>query len=722
MPLGTTVTLTAVADPTSTFNGWTGGGCSGTGTCVVVMNADTAVSASYSQNTATLTVAATGDGGGTVTGAPAGISCGTACNQTVDVGTRVTLTATPDDTSTFAGWSGGGCSGTATCVVTVNAATTVTAAFAVKTAVLTVATSGTGTGSVPRSPARTACGTACSETVKVKTAVTLTATPDPSSTFAGWSGGGCSGTGTCVVTVGADTTVTASFTIKTATLTVTRNGSGTGSVTGSPTGIACGATCSQTVPLGTQVTLTAVPDASSTFGGWGGACNGTAACVVTIGADTAVSATFVIKTATLNVVLAGTGIGGVTSTPAGISCGLACSETVPLGTQVTLTAVSDPLSTFGGWSGACSGTGACVVTVNANTSVTASFALKTATLTVAKSGTGTGTVTSPAGIACGTTCTDVLPLGTLVTLTAVPDATSTFTGWSGGACSGTAPCLVTLGADTTVTAIFTLNTATLTIGEGGTGSGTVASNPAGISCGRACSETVPVGTQITLTAVANASSTFAGWGGGGCSGTGACVVTVGADTMVVASFAAVTETLTVARSGTGTGTVTSSPAGISCGATCSETAARGTQVTLTAAADSSSTFAGWSGGGCSGTGTCAVTLAANTTVTAQFTKKAATLEVSPTLAEVGPCGTVDFSASGGAKPYRWSLLQDRSNASINAKSGVYQAGAETAIDEVEVVDAEGNTATSEVEVGKPLCTIPIGIQIRDICIGICIKL
>ncbi|GAB4220296.1 MAG: hypothetical protein Kow001_01570 [Acidobacteriota bacterium] len=77
-------------------------------------------------------------------------------------------------------------------------------------------------------------------------------------------------------------------------------------------------------------------------------------------------------------------------------------------------------------------------------------------------------------------------------------------------------------------------------------------------------------------------------------------------------------TLTVTRTGSGRGTVTSNPAGISCGNTCSAGWAQGTVVTLTAAAESGSSFAGWSGGGCSGTGTCRVTLNADTTVSARF--------------------------------------------------------------------------------------------------------
>src|SRR5439155_10324351 len=75
---------------------------------------------------------------------------------------------------------------------------------------------------------------------------------------------------------------------------------------------------------------------------------------------------------------------------------------------------------------------------------------------------------------------------------------------------------------------------------------------------------------------------------------------------------------TLMVSKTGSGTVTSSPAGISCGATCSATYNSGASVILTAAPASGSSFRGWSGGGCAGTGTCTVTLTANTTVSASF--------------------------------------------------------------------------------------------------------
>jgi hypothetical protein len=76
---------------------------------------------------------------------------------------------------------------------------------------LTVARDGTGSGSVSSSPAGIACGTACLQSFSSGTAVSLTATPDLGSVFVGWTGGGCSGTGTCQVAVTAATTVTAKF-------------------------------------------------------------------------------------------------------------------------------------------------------------------------------------------------------------------------------------------------------------------------------------------------------------------------------------------------------------------------------------------------------------------------------------------------------------------------------------------------------------------------------
>jgi len=166
-----------------------------------------------------------------------------------------------------------------------------------------------------------------------------------------------------------------------------------------------------------------------------------------------VAATFNIGTYTLKVTHGGTGKGTVTSSPAGINCTVTCSATFNSGTVVTLTATAATGSAFTGWSGACTGTGACTVTMTASKSVTATFKPLLA-LTVKKTGTGTGTVTSnPAGINCGSTCSATYVQGTLVALTATPDAGHAFGGWS-GACTGTAGCSVTMSAAKSVTAKF----------------------------------------------------------------------------------------------------------------------------------------------------------------------------------------------------------------------------------------------------------------------------
>ena len=75
----------------------------------------------------------------------------------------------------------------------------------------------------------------------------------------------------------------------------------------------------------------------------------------------------------LAVLKAGTGQGTVTSAPPGIDCGADCGESYTQGSVVTLTATPAAGSTFTGWSGACTGTGSCVVTMNAAQSVTATF-------------------------------------------------------------------------------------------------------------------------------------------------------------------------------------------------------------------------------------------------------------------------------------------------------------------------------------------------------------
>jgi subtilisin family serine protease len=78
--------------------------------------------------------------------------------------------------------------------------------------------------------------------------------------------------------------------------------------------------------------------------------------------------------------------------------------------------------------------------------------------------------------------------------------------------------------------------ASLTVSKDGIGTGTVTSNPSGITCGEDCGELFLKGTSVTLSASTNPGSEFQGWRGGGCSGTGTCIVNLSATSSVAASF------------------------------------------------------------------------------------------------------------------------------------------------------------------------------------------
>jgi hypothetical protein len=250
-----------------------------------------------------------------------------------------------------------------------------------------------------------------------------------------------------------------------------------------------------------------------------------------------------------------------------------------------------------------------------------------------------GDATTYTTISCGTVCTGSFAPTDTVTLTATASGSATFGAWTGCTTTSGTTCTVAVTAAKAVSASFT-SANTLTVTKVGTGTGTVTSSDSNINCGGTCSYTYATPTTVTLTAaVTSAQTVFGGWTG--------CTTTSGLTCSVAVSGAAnVTATfngpvaLTVARTGSGSGTVTSADALISCGTTCSAAYTYNTSSTLTATAASGSVFTGWSGGGCSGTGTCVVTLTAATTVTANFALPSFTAALSSTTLTVAAGGTV----------------------------------------------------------------------------------
>lgn len=306
---------------------------------------------------------------------------------------------------------------------------------------LTVTKAGTGSGTVTDNATPDPlinCGSSCFVPYTSGTSVILNATAASGSTFAGWSGEGCSGTGTCIVTMTAAKNVTATFSVtagagditavsapaanatwtigSTQTITWSPNVPNPGGIflvtpSGSNVAIICGASCDTGSHLWTILGVSAgsykVRVASSNT-------------------QYAESGTFSITTTgtgpyTLTVTKEGTGSGTVTINPGGINCASAapCTATFVNGTVATLTATAASDSTFAGWSGDCSSTG--TVTMNSNKTCTATFNLTT----------DSGSIPNPANNA---TCSDAAGFGNEQSL-------------GGGTPSGSTPAVENFGSD-----------------------------------------------------------------------------------------------------------------------------------------------------------------------------------------------------------------------------------------------------------------------------------
>ncbi len=362
---GTSVTLTATPEGGSTFGGWSGA-CTGTGTCIVPMTSARSVTATFEGPTGTaVSINAGGSAAGSFV-ADGYFSGGSTYSTTRAIDTSLVSGTVPPQavfqserygefTYTIPGRTPGSAQ-----AVTLYFAESYWSAAGQRTfnvalngqTVLNAFDISAAGGGADRAVART-FETTANASGQVVIAFTRAGGPDNPKI--------------CGIAV-ADGDDPGSTTYS---LTVSK--SGTGTVSGS--GISCGSTCSGVYASGTTVTLTATPDAGMTFTGWSGAATGTANPVtLTMNGDLTLTAAFSgITSYTLSVTRAGEGSGTVTSSPSGVSCGSTCSASFAGNTSVTLTAAPASGSIFTGWSGACSGTGSCVVSMTAARSVTATF-------------------------------------------------------------------------------------------------------------------------------------------------------------------------------------------------------------------------------------------------------------------------------------------------------------------------------------------------------------
>ena len=390
---GSNVTLTATPGSGATWQGW-GGACaaaSGT-TCTLnaIQQAKTVTASFSSASGISLSISLSGPG--TVTSSPPGLNCdsmGIGCSATFPSGTSVVLTAVAGANALFAGFSGGGCGSGTTCTLALTSPTNVVAAFQ-STFLLSVSATGSGTGTITSDVGGLSCGSGgtgtCSARFASGSVVTLSATAGLHSAFSGWTGCmGASGA-SCPVTVWGDTSLSAGFTVG-YDLTVAVQGSGTGavhtSIAGGTEQLCSSGSCTYSVPSGSNVYLWVQIDTGSTLASLTGpGCSGSSCSFTMDAAHTVTAAIQTLRTLTVSASSGGT----VSSDPAGIYCyfGSApnCVHEFPDGAVVTLApAVSGtpPWAYFVGWSGDCTGRGACVLTMDRARSVHADFLVFTLT-------------------------------------------------------------------------------------------------------------------------------------------------------------------------------------------------------------------------------------------------------------------------------------------------------------------------------------------------------
>lgn len=237
--------------------------------------------------------------------------------------------------------------------------------------ILTINKAGVGNGSVtPDINTLSWTGNIGTASYVIDTTVILTAAPDPGSTFVGWSGGGCSGTDTCEVTLWANTSVTSNFDVLS--YTVIPSAGVNGSLSPSTP---------QSVNFNQTTNFTVTPDSGyriNGVSGCGGSLSGSTYTTGPITTDCTVTASFELipPQYNLTLTLSGNGTGVVHSLPVpDINCTTgSCLQGYDSGTVVTLTATPNSGMIFDRWSGACSGTSAtCQVTMDAAKSVDARF-------------------------------------------------------------------------------------------------------------------------------------------------------------------------------------------------------------------------------------------------------------------------------------------------------------------------------------------------------------
>ncbi len=651
------------------FTGWSefaGSGavttaCTGAVTeCEVKVDNNVTGKATFTQITHTIGITIVGTG--SVECKDEGAGSFGPCTGNFNEGHVVKLKETPGSHFSFTGWSefaGSGavttaCTGAVTeCEVKVDNNVTGKATFTQITH--TIGITIVGTGSVECKDEGAGSFGPCTGNFNEGHVVKLKETPGSHFSFTGWSefaGSGavttaCTGAVTeCEVKVDNNVTGKATFTQITHTIGITIVG--TGSVECKDEGAGSFGPCTGNFNEGHVVKLKETPGSHFSFTGWSEfagsgavttACTGAVTeCEVKVDNNVTGKATFTQITHTIGITIVGTG--SVECKDEGAGSFGPCTGNFNEGHVVKLKETPGSHFSFTGWSEfagsgavttACTGAVTeCEVKVDNNVTGKATFTQITHTIGITIVGTGSVECKDEGAGSFGP-CTGNFNEGHVVKLKETPGSHFSFTGWSEFAGSGAVTtactgavteCEVKVDNNVTGKATFTQITHTLTVtvtgvGKVNAGSGAIAGCEA---AGGVCSGSYGEGSVITLTAVPGVDQKFTGWSGadvGSCDQTGAtltCPVTIPAhNAAIAAGFAPNIHTLAINKAGTGTGSVLCN------GGSCASSYLSGTSITLAAVPTAGSNFAGWSGGGCSGTGSCVIALTADSTVTATFT-------------------------------------------------------------------------------------------------------
>ncbi len=362
---GTVVTLVAKPATGWRFEGWSGDATWENGTLIVTMSNPKNLTATFSEETFTLSLAKTGEGSVKVNGTVRSLPW----SGEFVTGSELTLEAIPDDEWDFKRWSGDANWSGAILTVTLDDNKSITAEFE-EARTLAVSITSVGSGSIEINGL--SLSLPWSGELERNSQVTMQAVPATGWEFEGWSGDVTSVQNPILVTVNHRLDIEVEFSQIQCQLSLVVEGDGAITVNGESRDLPS----TETHAYGSEITLIAVADSGWLFTGWSGDVTGTTNPLsIEITADLSVTATF-IQPGSFTLSLTETGIGVVKVD--GVEVNLPWSGEFTTGTEVTLEAVPAEGELFTGWTGdITSETNPIIIVMDGVRSINANFSCAT---------------------------------------------------------------------------------------------------------------------------------------------------------------------------------------------------------------------------------------------------------------------------------------------------------------------------------------------------------